>query len=140
MAGLNHRFNKDDTFEWLFWQRCLWCGENRWDALHHVISPSSYGYQQLDCNESILNSCPIHNRACHLDNSQLHKRDNEVELLEKIILILSNNDYKLKEIDKNFIKAYYDSHYKHINIPQCYTSGLIQVLPEAFAPSTKPEN
>lgn len=118
--ALNNRFKKDDTFEWLFWQRCLWCGENRWDALHHVISPSSRGWKDTDCNTSILNSCPIHNTKCHLYNSGLHDRDNEIDLLEKILNIMSNNNYILKDIDKEFIKTYWDSHYKKITFPENY--------------------
>jgi len=132
MAGLNYRFNHDDTFVWTFWQRCLWCGENRWDALHHVISPSSLHFSDVKWNNSILNGAPIHNEKCHLKNSQLHKIENEIELLRKIITILSINDYKLKERDKKFIKTYFDTHYKQIIIPKCYISELTQDLPEVL--------
>lgn len=136
--GLQYRFKEEDTYAWLFFQRCLWCGENRWDALHHIISPSSYGHKEVKCNKSILNSCPIHNDKCHLQNGQLHKRDNETELLEKVITILANNDYRLKDIDKEFIKTYTESHFKNISIPPCFTA-LIQDSPEESAPLTEME-
>lgn len=139
MTGLNYRFDTDDTFQWLFWQRCLWCGENRWDSLHHIISPSSYEHKDERCNMSILNSCPIHNEKCHLRNGQLHKRENEIELLEKVITILANNNYKLKDIDKKFIKTYQESHFKNVCIPQTYTSVLTPDSPEESVPLMKTE-
>jgi len=120
--GLKHRFDKNETFEWLFWLRCLWCGDNRWDALHHIISPSSFGYHGGECNKSILNSCPIHNQSCHLDNGELHKEENEIELLQRVITIMSNNNYVLKNIDKEFIKTYFDTHYQYIKMPKTYES------------------
>ena len=133
MTGLNHRFDKDLLFEWLFWQRCLWCGENRWDAMHHVISPSSRDYQKTNANKSILNGCPIHNEECHLKNSQLHKRENEIDLLQKIIDIMVTKDYQFNKIDKQFIKTYWKSHYQYITLPSelCQTiSGSTQGLME----------
>jgi hypothetical protein len=125
MKGLNHRFSKDETFDWLFWQRCMWCGENKWDALHHIISPSSRDYHKVDCNKSILNSCPIHNSKCHLNNSQLHQRENEIELLQKTFQALSSLGYKLKEIDEQFMVTYWESHYKYV----CITLESIQGYP-----------
>ena len=128
MKGLNHRFKKDETFEWLFWQRCMWCGENKWDALHHIISPSSRGYHKVDCNKSILNSCPIHNNKCHLNNSQLHQRENEIELFQKTFQALSSLGYKLKEIDEQFMETYWESHYKNV----CTTLESIRDSQEAW--------
>lgn len=113
--GLKHRFNPIDTEVWMFHYRCSWCGRNGWDCLHHIISPSSQDYRIGDFNASILNSSPLHNSGCHLDNGELHHQEIETKLLEKTMTILAYKHYELKDIDKQFVKAYWDTHYFHFN-------------------------
>jgi hypothetical protein len=116
-SGLHNRFNEDHKYVWLFHDKCMWCGGNRWDALHHIISPSSMDWKETDSNNSILNSCPIHNFVCHIDNPMLHNVNYERKLLRKTLDALFKNDYKLSEKDREFIKVYYESHFKYIKIP-----------------------
>lgn len=115
--GLKHRFDPEDKEIWYFWHRCLWCGKNSWDCLHHIISPSSHGYREVEENRSILNSSPMHNHGCHLDNPELHNREMEIKLLEKTLISLSIQGYDLKDIDRLFIKTYYDTHFNSIKLP-----------------------
>jgi len=114
-SGLHNRFAKDDTEAWMFWYRCMWCGQNGWDCLHHIISPSSRGHRIGDFNESILNSSPMHNHKCHIDNGELHHRETEIKLLEKTMTVLRHKDYQMKDIDKRFQMAYWETHFQHFN-------------------------
>lgn len=112
-TGLQYRFCKMDTEVWMFWHKCMWCGKNRWDCLHHIISPSSMGHHPGEFNTSILNSSPMHNNGCHIDNGELHHREMEIKLLEKTMTALSYLRYDLTETDREFINIYNDSHFKH---------------------------
>ena len=112
-TGLQYRFSPLDKEVWFFWHKCMWCSKNRWDCLHHIISPSSRGHQHGDFNCSILNSSPMHNHGCHLDNPELHKREMEIKLLEKTMTALAYAHYKVKELDRQFINTYQKTHYKH---------------------------
>lgn len=114
-SGLQYRFNPIDTEVWMFFYRCMWCGKNRWDCLHHIISPSSMDHKHGDFNTSILNSSPMHNHGCHLDNGQLHHKKIEIKLLEKTMSALAYNHYKMNDIDKKFIDIYQDTHFKYFN-------------------------
>ena len=114
-TGLKYRFAPLEKEVWMFWHRCMWCGENKWDCLHHIISPSSMGHQPGEFNASILNSSPMHNHKCHLDNGKLHHRDTEIKLLEKTMTVLIHKEYKLTDLDREFIDAYRESHYKYFN-------------------------
>ena len=113
--GLQNRFAKGDTLVWMFWYQCMWCGENRWDCLHHIISSSSRDHQHGTFNESILNSSPMHNEKCHINNGELHHREVEIKLLEKTMTALAYDDYILTNLDREFITAYWDTHFKHFN-------------------------
>lgn len=73
------------------------------------------GHRHGDFNESILNSSPMHNHGCHLDNPELHKRETEIKLLEKTMTVLIHKEYKLTKKDKSFQMAYWDTHYRHFN-------------------------
>lgn len=114
-SGLQYRFSPIDTEIWLFHHKCMWCGRNRWDCLHHIISPSSMDHKHGDFNTSILNSSPMHNHGCHLDNGELHHQAVEIKLLEKTMTTLAYSHYHLNDIDKQFIEIYWDTHYKHFN-------------------------
>ena len=114
-TGLQYRFAPMDTDVWMFWHRCMWCGQNRWDCLHHIISPSSMDHKHGDFNTSILNSSPMHNHGCHLDNGKLHHRETEILLLEKTMTALAYKHYRLTDLDKLFKETYHDTHFKHFD-------------------------
>lgn len=118
MAGLRNRFSKETRQVWeLDWFACMVCGMNQWDAVHHIISPSSREYINGKHNESILNSCPIHNyrhpnaeqygikKDCHINN-EVWLNSHIPELLEKTRTALSDLGYELKPIDLEFIEIY----------------------------------
>ena len=71
------------------------------------------GHRHGEFNASILNSCPIHNQSCHLNNGELHHRQTEINLLEKTMTYLKYKDYKLNDIDKEFQMAYWESHFNN---------------------------
>lgn len=113
--GLQYRFNPIDKEAWMFWRKCMWCGQNDWDCLHHIISPSSMNHKHGKFNESIFNSSPMHNSGCHLDNGRLHHGDVEIKLLDKTMQALKIQGYELTENDQEFFDAYHESHFKKIN-------------------------
>jgi len=113
-SGLQYRFSEIDKEVWMFWYKCMWCGKNQWDCLHHIISPSSMDHKHGDFNTSILNSSAMHNSGCHLDNGELHHRDVEIKLLKKTLDMLTFKSYKLTEVDKEFQKVYWNTHFKYI--------------------------
>lgn len=103
--GLQNRFPKGTREKWLWWYECLECGQNTWDALHHIISPTSEYYVKGNHNRSVLNSCPICNNKCHIGHEdKLHA---EIpELLGKSKRALESLHYQLKPIDKEFMRIY----------------------------------
>lgn len=103
---LQNRFNDKVRAAWVFWNKCMVCGENNWDSLHHIISPTSENYIKGKHNESAYNSCPIHNFKCHLYNEEIKKR--ESELLIKTFQALESEEYKPTELDKRFLNKYKD--------------------------------
>lgn len=125
-TGLKNRFPKWVHFFWqMDWYDCMVCDKNMWNALHHIISSSIEGYKDGKHNESILNSCPIHNykhpHAEHLKNSgysgggidlcchignEAWLGKNVPFLLKKTKKALEDLGYKLKPIDHEFIKIY----------------------------------
>jgi hypothetical protein len=96
----------------------MWCGENKWDAIHHIISPSSMDWKAGKFNSSILNGAPIHNSKCHLYNSQLHNIEYERKLLSKVYDALISLGYELGQNDKDFMEAYAKTHYAQIKKPK----------------------
>ena len=106
-SGLKNRFDSDElSSAWTFWIHCLWCWKSSPDCFHHIISPSSQSYKEGHFNNSILNSCPIHNEGCHLYNPALHKIENEKILLRSVLLILLVSGYQLTLKDYSFIENY----------------------------------
>ena len=105
--GLKNRFSQKVRYQWLYWYDCIYCGKNKWDCLHHLISGSlPHIYKEGKFNESVLNSCPIHNFGCHLYNHDLHEEEKLKELLLKVFYALKSMNYQLKEIDYEFIRQY----------------------------------
>ncbi len=110
---LKHRFNEGHLQDaWAWNHLCFVCGRTQTaegenvNAYHHIVSPSSSSYKNLPCNSSVLNSCPIHNDGCHLYNSDLRRPETEKLLLKKVLMVLSVNGYKWKQIDRDFIANY----------------------------------
>lgn len=116
-SGLKNRFNPRVRELYTFWYQCFWCGENQYDCLHHIISPSSNGWKIGKHNTSPLNAAPMHNFSCHLDNGQLHSNDIERKLLIKAMRFLRSIDYKFTDNDKEFFNKYKDTHYDIRNRP-----------------------
>lgn len=104
-----------DKEVWLFHHKCMWCGRNKWDCLHHIISPSSHEHKHGEFNTSILNSSPMHNYGCHLNNGELHHRKVEIKLLEKTMTTLAYKHYEMTDLDRQFQTTYWETHYKHFN-------------------------
>jgi len=68
-----------------------------------------------DFNASILNSSPMHNFGCHIDNGKLHHVEYEIALLKKTYQALTQiQNYKLTERDIRFIGTYYETHFIHV--------------------------
>jgi len=115
-TGLSNRFSPEVRSQWTYWHKCMVCKLNMWDALHHIVSPSSKHYVRGKHNESVLNSCPIHNythpnakqtKPCHVGNEAwLYREENIKYLLYEVVQALMNSGYKLKPIDKEFAKIY----------------------------------
>ena len=104
-SGLKNRFSEETRNEWLYWYDCMVCGKNQWSALHHIISPSCFCFVKGKHNESVLNSCPVHNFKCHIGN-EAYLNNNVSMFLEKTKLALEDMGYELKEIDRDFLKIY----------------------------------
>lgn len=126
-SGLSNRFSQETRHVWDYWFSCMICGMNQQDALHHIISPSSSHYVAGKHNESVLNSCPIHNmlhpnassmekegqsgfgitRTCHVGNeTYLYDEQNIYMILWKVRDALKEMDYQWKPIDEQFLKVY----------------------------------
>ncbi len=82
-TGLQNRFSPKTRAIWIYWYSCLVCGMNGIDALHHIVSPSSHLHKNGDFNNSVYNSCPIHNMKCHIGNETLLYKDETIKMLLK---------------------------------------------------------
>lgn len=116
-SGLSYRFKDSDRQIWLNidWYACLVCRCNQWDALHHIISPSSRLHVAGEHNSSIFNSCPIHNimhpygmRSCHVGNEAFLYRDETIKKLlnETFYILINEAEYIPKSNDLIFLKTY----------------------------------
>jgi len=106
-SGLKNRFSQKTRYVWLYWYDCMICGKNRIDALHHIISPSCRHYVSGKHNQSVLNSCPIHNFVCHIGNeAYLFKDETITELLNKVYFAVKELGHELDENDKEYVRVY----------------------------------
>ena len=128
-TGLQYRFSLSVRNVWLYWHECLVCGFNRPDALHHIISPSSKFHKDGKHNESVFNSCPVHNythpnskdpsiakkywgfgitKPCHVGNETwLYADTNLKHLLNRVAeILLDEMKYIPNENDLAFFKVY----------------------------------
>lgn len=104
-SGLKNRFSQAVRYVWLYWYSCMVCGMNQQDNLHHIVSPPVFGYVDGKHNESVYNSCPIHNRICHIGN-ETWLTQHVSELLWKTRNALKEMDYVPNENDKKFLEVY----------------------------------
>lgn len=126
-TGLKNRFPDEVRAYWQDWYSCLVCFLNQFDALHHIVSPSSRLYVPGDHNRSIFNSCPIHNykhpsgdglvgfghsgfgvsKPCHVGNEAwLYADENIKLLLGRVLDTLLERDYYPTVRDAEFLKTY----------------------------------
>jgi len=83
-----------ELFTWNY--ECWWCGQNHWNAFHHIKGRSS---------SSPLNACPINNEVCHIGNGKLATFDVQTTLLKKTFEYLVKINYSITDDDKKFIKS-----------------------------------
>lgn len=108
-SGLSYRFSEKTRAEWIFWYSCLVCWRNQWSALHHIVSPSSRFHVKGKHNESVYNSCPIHNFGCHIDNEAFLYSDDTIKmLLNRSRDALIEMGYKPNALDREFLQIYSD--------------------------------
>lgn len=108
-TGLSNRFSAATRLVWLYWYDCMVCGMNRIDALHHIVSPSSRHYVPGKHNESVYNSCPIHNQICHVGNeAYLYDTETIKMLLKKTRDALKELGYAPTPLDLEFLRIYAD--------------------------------
>lgn len=104
-TGLSNRFSNETRHVWLYHYSCMICGMNQIDALHHIISPSIRQYVRGEHNESVYNSCPIHNAKCHI-GKEAYLGEHVRELLKKTKDALTEMEYTPNEVDKQFLQVY----------------------------------
>lgn len=114
--ALKNRFPEEVLVFWSGWSFDLSeLGHRVSNAIHHIISPSSNRYQEGEFNESIFNTCPIDNLKNHIGQA-MHTKEKEDILLERVMTVLIDRDWKLTNIDKQFLKTYgLEKEYKRIS-------------------------
>jgi hypothetical protein len=105
MNNLSNRFPEEVREFWIGWYKCLICGKNHADCLHHIISPSSQNYMPGEHNKSIFNACPVNNWDCHI-GKPLHTAQIQAQLIRRVKKIIDKSDYKLNKLDKKFLQVY----------------------------------
>ena len=103
--SLSNRFNEDIFAFWEGWYTDLIDFKNDANTLHHIISPGSMRYVSGTHNESIINSCPLNNHRNHL-HKNMHNREKEDMLIRRVILVLKDHGYKLKDKDQEYLRIY----------------------------------
>lgn len=98
---LNNPFSEKTRLLFFYNYECFWCGQNGWDAGHHILGRVS---------NSPLNFGPIHNTKCHIGNHELESFEAQSKLLKKTLAYLLQDGYTLTEQDKQF-KASYGKYY-----------------------------
>ncbi len=103
---LKNRFTEEVKEFWAFWFQDLWDGKNDADCLHHIKSPSSSDYKSGKHNQSVLNSCPLNNFRNHIGNGIIHNKNVEVELCMRVLKVVQDKQYVLKDNDLKFLEVY----------------------------------
>lgn len=104
---MNNTFSSETRDLFIWNEECWWCKQSHADCLHHILGRSS---------NSPLNAAPINNFSCHIGNGKLSLFNTKKTLLKKTLNYLLENDYKLVEKDREFIKKnekYYDQEIKN---------------------------
>lgn len=94
---LNNDFKEEDRYLFLYKLECDICGQNNWDALHHILGRVS---------SSILNASTVHNFKCHVGNGKLSQFEAKKKLLKKTLDFLIESGYVLTKKDKKFKLKY----------------------------------
>jgi len=94
---LNNPFSDATRRLFTYNYSCFYCGQNGWDAGHHILGRVS---------NSPLNFSPIHNIKCHIGNGRLDGFDVRSTLLRKTLSFLQDEGYILTKEDKEFMEKY----------------------------------
>lgn len=87
-----------------FVYRCLGCGRNHANCLHHIFGRGLAGQ---DYHASIFNAAPMNNNDCHLARHGYWSTDEgKKHLLKQVIERLNSIDYELNALDHKFLKYY----------------------------------
>jgi len=98
---LKNDFDREELKKWyLYNYKCWWCGRNTRDAMHHITGRDS---------NSILNSAPLCNFTCHINqHGLLRLEENMIFLLKKTVKYLLDQNYEFNEIDREFMSSHLD--------------------------------
>lgn len=98
------------------WYKCLYCGRSHANCLHHNFGRGGKSPDKRRSHASILNSVPLNNNDCHINNHTEVTRN--LELLEKVFRIIERavrtQEYQYRIEDYNFYSEYEDI-YKKLN-------------------------
>jgi len=102
-------FNQEEVSRWFGdCYECWWCGENGWDAGHHINNHNKY-------NDSLLNYAPLHNHKCHIDiHPKLKRRENVEKLLQKTMSYLLSEGYEFNDTDRMFVSENREYYIKQV--------------------------
>lgn len=85
-----------------YWE-CWACGQNHANCGHHIFGRG----KEEGCEKSPFNFAPLNNHACHLPrHGYLTTNEGKKEMLEKTIKFLERSDYRLTEMDNDFLNKY----------------------------------
>ena len=94
---LRNPFTDETRRLFMYDYACHWCGQNNWDAAHHILGRVS---------NSPLNFCLIHNITCHIGNYALDSFESRSKLLKQTLQYLIGEGYILTEEDIEFKNKY----------------------------------
>jgi hypothetical protein len=105
-------FDKDTMVSlWSDNYECWFCEGNRPDSIHHIIPRSD-----TFCSNSPLNSAPMCNYPCHLNNHGLITTEKwKAKLLQKTIRYLLKQNYALTQQDLEFYLKHQKLYEQHLD-------------------------
>ena len=87
-----------ETRELFIWNTLCWyCKRNHANCLHHILGRIS---------NSPLNSAPLNNFECHINNGKLATDKLRSEMLVKTLMFLKTIDYQFTPEDIEFIEKH----------------------------------
>jgi len=90
-------FSEKTRALFLYNYQCWICGQNTWDALHHIFGGE---FEEAD---SPLNAAPICNMTCHIGDGHHFTEEDKKMMCQKTLRFLLRNGYKLTKKDEKFI-------------------------------------